>query len=141
MYIIFTTSSASLTTCDSLATNYSISECHLLCAKLSCLCVCVCVCDERDRGAELQRRGEHVMWERINKRIISFSLHFAHSLYCCRYSFIPNQSCKTVGENHCLSFSASFSSIPQYLERTSKFTLLHMIETSLKLTEMIQMEK
>lgn len=42
---------------------------------------CVCACDERDRDAELQRRGEHVMWEQINKRIISFSLHFAHSLF------------------------------------------------------------
>jgi len=61
MYIIFTTSSASLTTCDSLATNYSISECHLLCAKLSCLCVCVCVCVTREIEMLNCREGES-MW-------------------------------------------------------------------------------
>lgn len=127
MYIIITTSSASLTACDSLITP-SVNVTFYVPSSPACVCVYVW----RERDAELQRRGEHVMWERINKRILSFSFHFAHSLFTAAdIASFPTNPGKQWGKNHCSSFSVPLSSIPQYLVvikgyniQSSSYTLL-----------------
>ncbi len=84
MIIIITTSPASLIACDSLLLLITPSvnvTFYVPSSPAVCVCVCVVCGAWWERDAELQRRGEHVMWEWINKRIPSFTFHFAASLF------------------------------------------------------------